>query len=353
MITIAAAALAVALAAPVPGPTGWAVTGAPNSRILPFDVGQLDEDKLLRSGRKAALYALASGPDGYHRERPPLVLVHGIQGHPRDLQAVIDRLKATRYQLYVFAYDDWKTRTSLSGNQLADELRNLTGYLGKGRDLAIVAHSMGGIVTRQALNQLSYGARRGLERFRSAHVIAIDTPWHGYGGPGDRGIEGAFMAVARPFMPDALEDMRARSAMFQGDPKSKDPVARVGLLQVVPPSNLTIDLAFAQEGKDIHDYTEAELVPYAQLLAGYFLRESKIGPDPMVINFHRALVQSSAWFPFQDAMRAQADRGSLEAAAVRAGLERFFPRFPGDHTGVLREQSRKPTFLDWMMGKLR
>jgi hypothetical protein len=67
------------------------------------------------------------------------------------------------------------------------------------------------------------------------------------------------------------------------------------------------------------------------------------------MNFWRAILASSQYFDFQDEMRALADRGTLSEAALFRGLERHFPRFPGDHDGMLRGKA----FLDYLDGVLR
>ena len=333
---------------------GWAAPAAPNGRVLPLDLSQIDEDRLLRPGKKAAIYAVGSGPQDFHPEREPLVLVHGIQGDPKDLQAIVERFKDSRYQLYVLAYDDYGRRTSLNGNDFADELRCLQRTLGPGRDATIVGYSLGGIVTRQALNELAVGPGRGLEKFGEVRFVAVDSPWHGYGGPSDAGVSGFFMNVARPFMADGLEDMRAESAMFAGDPDSSDPAARAGLLNVTLPENVSVDMVAAERGGDVLDYTEGVLADLPAKLVEHYKTDEPVRGDPRLVNYYHAILASDDYFEFQDEMRDLADQGKLTPAAVRAGLEKYYPRFPGDHSGIVREQpgAGKPSFLDYLSAKL-
>src|SRR5436309_2744214 len=82
------------------------------------------------------------------------------------------------------------------------------------------------------LGSLATDADRPLGRFGRVRFIAVDTPWHGFPGPSDRGADAFLMAMARLVLPEGLDDMRAASAMFAGDPGSDDPVARAGLLNV-------------------------------------------------------------------------------------------------------------------------
>jgi pimeloyl-ACP methyl ester carboxylesterase len=333
----AGAAPAVPAAAPPsadPARTGWPCPRAPNGRVLPLDLSRLDENALLRAGGKAALYAVGTGPGDFHPEREPLILVHGIDGDPKNLAEVANRFAADgRHQVYVLCYDDRGRRTGLNGGDLAEEMRALEQrVLGPGRPATIVAHSMGGIVAREALNQLAAGPGRGAEKFSRLHLVAVDTPWHGYDGPSDRGLDAVLIGLARPFLPDGLEDMRARSTLFER------------LYATELPDNVGVTLVFADHGAEIEDYTEGHLAPLAKALVGLYCRDEPVRGDPQLMNFWHALLSSDRYASFSSEMRDRADAGRLDEAAVRAALARFFPRFPGDHTGVL---SGRP-FLDWL-----
>jgi len=315
--------------------------GAPHGRVLPPDLSQVDEEKLLRSGNKGALAAIAD----WNPTRVPVVLVHGIRGAPGNLQPIFDKLRGPQRQLFAYAYDSWwHRRTSQSGDDLAEELRALGKDLGGGRDLVIVAHSMGGIVARRALNNMVFGRQKGAELYRRIRLVAIDTPWHGYYGPADSGAEGFFMGVVALFMPNALEDMRARSAMFQGDPKGADPGQKRGLLNVVFPGNVEVDVIFAQGGTEAWDYTEDPLRPLVAKLVDYFKTERPIQAEPWVINHWRALIQSTRHYAFSTRMEQLANQGQLNEGTARAALLEHFPRYAGDHMGVLHDAK----MLDWL-----
>src|SRR5207249_7679146 len=103
----------------------WPVADAPNGAVLDFDLAGLDERALLRDGGRAAVYAL-DGARHYHPERTPLLVIHGLEGAPANLQAVVDRYRdSARWQLHVLAYADRARRTSLNADDVADELRAL------------------------------------------------------------------------------------------------------------------------------------------------------------------------------------------------------------------------------------
>lgn len=323
----------------------------PNDRLLCRDLSAMDETDLLGPGRTARIYGVASIDSRYHPERPPAVLVHGIRGHPDDLQEVAARVERAGLQVHVLCYESFHRRTTVDALDFASELRSLAKRLGR-RDLAIVAHSLGGIVSRRALNELALGPERGIERFARVRLIGIDNPWHGYGGPGDHGFDGFVMRFVRGFLPDGLEDMRARSDLFQGRANDPDPAARKPLCSPVLPDSVTIDLCFAQQGDDIHDWTEGELRPLSQKLVDLYARDVPVTGEPRLVNFWRALVDSSEYFALQDDLRARADACALDAGIVSDRLAVHFPRFPGDHMGVLHEHPGERSMLDWLSEKL-
>lgn len=354
-----AAAAARAPAAPAPI-NGWPSARAPNGRVLPFDLSKILEDDLLTRTHRVALHALGDGPDDFHPEREPLILVHGIRGDPGpEFQALVDRLRGSpRHQLYVLAYDDFHRRTELNGVDFARELSTLRErHLGPDRDVTIVGHSLGGIVTRRALNELAAGPDRGLERFGDVRFVAVDTPWHGYSGPSDRGVEGFFMSFARPFMPDGLEDMRAASNLFRGDPDGRTVPERAGLYGVELPRNVTVDLLFAEQGDQVQDFTEADLTALAPQLVRHYRDAVPVEGDRRLLNFWRALGSSRTHAAFEDEMRAAARDGRLDEDCVRAALLRHYPRFAGDHSGVLDAApaggAGRASLVDYLTERLR
>jgi pimeloyl-ACP methyl ester carboxylesterase len=88
----------------------------------------------------------------YDPHRTPVLFVHGIAGSPRDFSTLIGRLDRARYQAWVFHYP--------SGFRLAQISRFLARGLGElwrslgFRTVDVVAHSMGGLVSREAVLEL-------------------------------------------------------------------------------------------------------------------------------------------------------------------------------------------------------
>lgn len=305
-------------------------------QAVPYDLSGVDEDALLAAGGKARLLPVAPSLHAVDRRIPPVVLVHGISGGPADLQPIVNRLRDQNVQLFVLCYDDRGRRTSLNGLDLAVQLRRLAGWLAPTqRRLTIVAHSMGGIVARMALNDLVVGPEGGIGHFFGVRLLAVDTPWHGFPGPSDQGIDGLLMDAIRPLMDDGLEDMRARSAMFVGDPHSRSATLKAGLWGVQLPARVQIGLVFAQRGGQASDWTEEPLRGLPRKLARYYESAQPLRLSPRQRNFWCAIHASTKARSLRYQLRGLAAAGDLDAAGVRDALARFYPRYDGDHVSVL------------------
>ncbi len=85
----------------------------------------------------------------YDPSRTPVVFVHGFAGSPTDFRATIAALDRDRYQAWVYFYP-----TSLRLEELGKHLFRSLVLLHsehKPDSIAVVAHSMGGLVSRSAL----------------------------------------------------------------------------------------------------------------------------------------------------------------------------------------------------------
>ena len=123
------------------------------------------------------------GVPDFHKVQ--LLLVHGIDGTPRDFRTLIASVNRAKYQIWLFYYP-----SGLALDQLGLVLaRGIEKVAGETRDgdlrIALVAHSMGGLVSRRALNELCHGGKPPYLRL----YASFDSP---YGG-----IEAAAGAVKR------------------------------------------------------------------------------------------------------------------------------------------------------------
>ena len=136
----------------------------------------------------------------------PWILVHGIHDAPSTLRGLADRILETKgRQVFFFFYDDSGRYLDRTGDDLARALAEVAQST-KG-PVRLIAHSMGGVVARAAMNSLvmpnwmpTHSAvnnepLRGAEEalalglrlskpmahvFRRLDLVAIDTPWHGF-----------------------------------------------------------------------------------------------------------------------------------------------------------------------------
>lgn len=93
----------------------------------------------------------------YDRRRIPVVFVHGLNSHARMWRDVINDLRADpalrgRYQFWVFLYPTGSP-ISYSALRLREELAALDEVIGPQRDIILIGHSMGGLLSRmQVIN---------------------------------------------------------------------------------------------------------------------------------------------------------------------------------------------------------
>ncbi len=339
---------------------GWRRPDVPNGLLLPLhDLGAIDNDRLQLPGHRTALYALGKDAGDYHPEREPLVLVHGFRGEPVTFGPLLARLAASdRYQVYVVVFDDYRRRTTLNAEDFAEQLRQLRSSLGRPTDLTIVAHSMGGLLARRTLNELTVGPGGGIDSFGNIRFFAVDTPWHGYKGVSDRGLLGfVFKGPRWLVVPRGFEDLIASSKMFQGDPHAKNPAERAGLYDVTLPPNVTTEITFAKESKIVLDYNEkywliGDLEPLDEKLVALYAQGTPVTGSRAVENFWKALQQSDAFGSLDADLHALASNGTLDLASVHAALEKHYPEFAGTHRQVFAEHPEGPSLLDHLEEKL-
>ena len=116
----------------------------------------------------AGLYFL----EPYDAKRVPVVFVHGINGTPASFDYLADKLDRKRFQAWVYYYPSGVHLEAIADHlfQTLTKLRQQYGF----ERFALVAHSMGGLVTRGAIVRHPAGAAR------IPLYITISTPWGGH-----------------------------------------------------------------------------------------------------------------------------------------------------------------------------
>jgi pimeloyl-ACP methyl ester carboxylesterase len=109
----------------------------------------------------------------YDSGKIPVLFVHGINGTPQNFRALIDRLDRGRFQPWVYYYPSGAPLAAVA-DHLTQTMRKLQVQYGFTR-FAVVAHSMGGLVSRGFLVRYRADGRAAVPLF-----VSIATPWDGH-----------------------------------------------------------------------------------------------------------------------------------------------------------------------------
>lgn len=315
----------------------------------------LGPDDLGESRERARLAAYGGGgvlaPYGpAHTDLRPLVLVHGIHGHPGELRALAERALASGgVQPYLFLYDDLGRYLDRSGDDLARALAQLACHAPR-PDVVIVAHSMGGIVARCALNSIveprwfplftHRRLRRGKVRvrgsaeamhagvrleaacaadFAAVDLLAVDTPWSGFCAPR---VD--------------LRNLWRRERTWVDMVSNSTVLTR--LHAVALPAHFRVHQLEADQHaagladdkiRTLGDLADADLLRFQRAILG---DRRALGSDPRDRNLFAALADERSFPALAADLRAS---GPLAAPEFRAELRRAVPRLAGSHTSVL------------------
>ena len=135
-----------------------------------------------RQGRKGLWEPFAFMEDGgtgihflepFDRSRDPVLFIHGANGSPRDFSQIIAELDRKHFQPWIASYPSGLQISWLSRGifQFLEVLHRQYGF----ERLHIVAHSMGGLVSRGTLNLCSQNSA--CDYVRS--YTTLSTPWNG------------------------------------------------------------------------------------------------------------------------------------------------------------------------------
>ncbi len=107
----------------------------------------------------------------YSSRKIPVLFVHGAAGSPQDWKSFLKALDRSRYQPWIFSYPSGARLETLSFF-LRKKLYDLHGKYHFDQ-LFVVAHSMGGLVSRSALIE------KDLHNRSVRLFLSISTPWNG------------------------------------------------------------------------------------------------------------------------------------------------------------------------------
>src|SRR6478609_4923268 len=110
----------------------------------------------------------------YDARKIPVLFVHGINGTPMNFRFLIEHLDRTKYQPWLYYYPSGVRLASLADHldQTMKTLQLQQGFT----QYHVIAHSMGGLVSRGFLLR----NQSGQSRPRVPLYITISTPWAGH-----------------------------------------------------------------------------------------------------------------------------------------------------------------------------
>ena len=109
----------------------------------------------------------------FDEDKIPVLFIHGINASPQDFTSLIAALDTSRYQPWVISYPSGLRLSWLSRGvfQFIEVLHRRYDF----KEMHVVAHSMGGLVSRGALNLCSQNHTCDYV----ASFTSISTPWDG------------------------------------------------------------------------------------------------------------------------------------------------------------------------------
>jgi pimeloyl-ACP methyl ester carboxylesterase len=118
----------------------------------------------------------------YDPNRVPVLFVHGVNGYPQEFSDLIGALDRTHFQPWFFFYPSGAhlDRVSAGLTQLLLQLRAMHGF----DRMHVVAHSMGGLVSRDFILRLYDTTGDSIVRA----FVSLSTPWSGHGAAA-KGVE--------------------------------------------------------------------------------------------------------------------------------------------------------------------
>lgn len=106
----------------------------------------------------------------YTDKKIPLLFIHGMNGTPLDFETIISKIDRKKYQPWIYYY-----ATGVNLNYSVHLLETIMDEMKEKyqlKKLVIIAHSMGGLVSREFIN--TYKSKIDIPTY-----ITISTPWNG------------------------------------------------------------------------------------------------------------------------------------------------------------------------------
>lgn len=171
----------------------------------------------------------------YDPDKIPVLFVHGALGYPQSFEAIVESLDRTRFQPWFFYYPSGASLDGIS-DFLSQRVARLQLRHGFDR-LVVVAHSMGGLVSRSFILKHHEQAREDPVRL----FVSISTPWSGVASAA-KGVEQSPIVVRS--WRDVAPDSEFLRALFFEDPEAQTTRRRL-------PDQVAYHLIFGVEDRTI------------------------------------------------------------------------------------------------------
>lgn len=155
------------------------------SRVTVGAIGQLDEERFNEKSGNMGLWQplsfleeIGSGVfmlEKYEPNKVPVLFVHGAAGFPQNFVFLIEHLDRERFQPWFFQYPSGARLENVSTFLARAMAEMYTKH--KFEKLCVVAHSMGGLVSRAFVNEVAESDDE-LELIKA--FVTISTPWQGH-----------------------------------------------------------------------------------------------------------------------------------------------------------------------------
>lgn len=263
-------------------------------------------------------------------QKIPIIFVHGIGGSTRDFSAIVERLDRSRFKPWFFFYPSGAPLGQVAG--LFQKIY-LSGEVVPRDDtpMVIVAHSMGGLIVREAMN-LSDPSR-----LHVPLLITIASPFAGH--------RAAAKAVARaPMVLPSWRDLNPRGAFIKGLFRRPLPVAVEHHLFYDYLDDNDIHESRATDGVvSLSSQLARSAVEGAQRLHGFRSNHTAILHDPATIQEIVELVSSVRSPLPEDHLRALEQGGFDVGTDPRyTPMERYVLRFYGHYLLAFEAHRLKP-----------
>jgi len=111
----------------------------------------------------------------YEKDKIPVIFVHGVMGGPTDFAAVLTQLDKQKFQPWVLFYPSG-IRIDMISSYFVDAVSQLQDIHNLDR-FYVIAHSMGGLVTRSFVKKYIEHSKDNINRLRL--VMTINSPMNG------------------------------------------------------------------------------------------------------------------------------------------------------------------------------